>query len=115
VVLRDHVGHVQDRVDVWLTRSARLSTAAAYQIANGCSRRPTAGCSGPARRVAAAVPDGAPLIPAPQTDLIYAVIVNELGLVGGVRADLVYLLLAERGFKIATLAATRSPSCSPPG
>ena len=29
------------------------------------------------------VPGGGPLIPAPETDMIYAVIVNDLGLVGG--------------------------------
>ena len=40
-----------------------------------------------------------------QTDLIYSVIVNELGPDRRLRgADRIYLLLAERGFKIATLA-----------
>ena len=51
------------------------------------------------------VPDGdAPLIPAPETDMIFAVIVNDLGLVGGAGVIATYLLIAERGFKIATLA-----------
>jgi cell division protein FtsW (lipid II flippase) len=45
-----------------------------------------------------------PLIPAPQTDLIYAVIVNELGLAGACGLICVYLLAAERGFKTAMLA-----------
>ena len=45
------------------------------------------------------------LIPAPQTDMIYAVVVNELGLVGGIGLLATYLLIAERGFKIATLAS----------
>ena len=40
----------------------------------------------------------------PHTDLIYAVIVNELGLAGACGLLLVYLLFAERGFKIAMLA-----------
>ena len=51
------------------------------------------------------LPSGAPLIPAPQTDMIYAVVVNELGLVGGVGLLATYLLIVERGFKTATLAA----------
>jgi cell division protein FtsW (lipid II flippase) len=51
------------------------------------------------------VPDGGPLIPAPETDMIYAVIVSDLGLVGGVGVLATYLLIAERGFKIATLAS----------
>ena len=37
--------------------------------------------------------------------MIYAVIVNDLGLVGGVGVLATYLLIAERGFKIATLAS----------
>ena len=49
-------------------------------------------------------PDQAILLPAAQTDLIYAVIVNELGLVGACGLLLVYLLFVERGFKIAMLA-----------
>ena len=51
-----------------------------------------------------ATPQGTPLIPAPQTDMIYAVIVDELGLVGACGLIGVYLMLAERGFKTATLA-----------
>jgi len=47
---------------------------------------------------------GNTLLPAPQTDFIYAVIVNELGLAGGVALLLVYLLVVQRGFKIAMLA-----------
>jgi cell division protein FtsW (lipid II flippase) len=45
-----------------------------------------------------------PLLPAAQTDLIYSVIVNELGLIGACAVLCTYLLAIERGFKIATLA-----------
>jgi cell division protein FtsW (lipid II flippase) len=44
------------------------------------------------------------LLPAAHTDLIYAVIVNELGLFGACGVLLTYLLIAERGFKTASLA-----------
>ncbi len=47
---------------------------------------------------------GSTLLPAPQTDFIYAVIVNELGLAGGLALLLVYLLVIQRGFKVAMLA-----------
>jgi len=47
---------------------------------------------------------GGTLLPAPQTDFIYAVIVNELGLAGGAALLLVYLLVVQRGFKVAMLA-----------
>jgi cell division protein FtsW (lipid II flippase) len=38
------------------------------------------------------------------TDYIYAVIVDELGLLGGAAVVLIYTLIAERGFKTAILA-----------
>ncbi len=50
------------------------------------------------------LPGGGAVLPAPQTDFIYAVVVNELGLAGGLALLLVYLLVVQRGFKIAMLA-----------
>ena len=50
------------------------------------------------------LPSGGAILPAPQTDFIYAVIVNELGLAGGLALLLVYLLVVQRGFKVAMLA-----------
>jgi cell division protein FtsW (lipid II flippase) len=44
------------------------------------------------------------LLPVPESDMIYAVIVNELGMVGGTALLLVYLLLVVRGLKTAVLA-----------
>ena len=44
------------------------------------------------------------LLPAAQTDTIYSLIVNELGLFGACGVILIYLLIAARGFKIALLA-----------
>ena len=99
------VGHVQDRIDIWLDPFPRYDDAG-YQIANGLFAQADGGLFG--RGLGAAilnVPGGGPLIPAPQTDMIYAVIVNDLGLVGGCGLLATYLLIAERGFKIATLAS----------
>jgi cell division protein FtsW (lipid II flippase) len=48
--------------------------------------------------------DGRSLLPAPHTDLIYAVITNEVGLFGACAVLLVYLLFAFRGFATAMLA-----------
>ena len=47
---------------------------------------------------------GQTVIPAVQTDFIFAAIANETGLAGAAGLLLVYLLFAYRGFKIATLA-----------
>ena len=44
------------------------------------------------------------LLPAAQTDTIYSLIVNELGLFGACGVILIYLLIAARGFKIALIA-----------
>ena len=44
------------------------------------------------------------LLPAAQTDTIYSLIVNELGLFGACAVILTYLLITARGFKIALLA-----------
>ncbi len=49
-------------------------------------------------------PDGGPFVPEIQTDFIYALIVNELGLFGGCAMILTYALIAARGFKIAIIA-----------
>jgi cell division protein FtsW (lipid II flippase) len=44
------------------------------------------------------------MIPQVQTDFIYALIVNELGLFGGCGIIAIYTLIAARGFKIALIA-----------
>jgi cell division protein FtsW (lipid II flippase) len=44
------------------------------------------------------------ILPVPESDMIYAVIVNELGLVGGAGLLLVYLMFVARGLKTAVLA-----------
>jgi cell division protein FtsW (lipid II flippase) len=45
-----------------------------------------------------------PILPVPESDMIYAVIVNELGLAGAAALLLTYLLFVVRGLKIALLA-----------
>ena len=44
------------------------------------------------------------LLPIPESDMIYAVIVNELGLAGAAALLLTYLLFVARGLKVAMLA-----------
>ncbi|HEX2087946.1 MAG TPA: FtsW/RodA/SpoVE family cell cycle protein [Solirubrobacteraceae bacterium] len=50
------------------------------------------------------LPGGGTILPAAHTDLIYALITNELGLFGAAAVVAVYLLFTERGFKTAILA-----------
>jgi cell division protein FtsW (lipid II flippase) len=101
-----HVPHVQDRVDVWLDPfNPRWVQGSGYQIAQSMFAQADGGLFGTGFGASLLTVGKATLIPAPQTDLIYAVITNELGLVGASGLILVYLLFAERGFKTAMLAS----------
>jgi cell division protein FtsW (lipid II flippase) len=99
------VSHVQQRVDIWLNPfDPRWVDSTGYQIAQSVFAQADGGLFGTGFGASLLRVGNTPLIPAPQTDLIYAVIVNELGLVGACGLILVYLLFAERGFKTAVLA-----------
>ena len=100
------MAYVQDRIDIWRDPFARgVIDNEGYQIAQSLFAQADGGVLGVGfGQSLLALPGGGTIIPAPDTDLIYAVIVNELGLVGACAVLFVYLLIAERGFRIATLA-----------
>jgi len=50
------------------------------------------------------LPGGSSILPVPESDMIYAVITDELGLFGAAGLLLVYLLFVARGLKTAMLA-----------
>ncbi|MCW2951807.1 MAG: cell cycle protein [Conexibacter sp.] len=104
--LGTHVPHVHDRVDVWLDPfNAKRYPNIGYQIANSLFAQADGGLFG--RGFGEAIlktPGGDALVSAPQTDLIYSVITNELGLVGAAGVLMTYLLIVQRGFKVALLA-----------
>jgi cell division protein FtsW (lipid II flippase) len=101
------VGHVQDRVDIWLDPfNPDWVEREGYQIAQSLFAQADGGLFGTGLGASLLhAPGGESLLPAPQTDLIYAVITNELGLVGACGLILVYMMLIQRGFRTATLAA----------
>jgi cell division protein FtsW (lipid II flippase) len=100
------VSHVQDRVNIWLDPfNPEWVEGEGYQVAQSLFAQADGGLFGTGLGASLLnSPGGTPLIPLPSTDLIYAVITNELGLVGACGLILVYMLLAERGFRTATLA-----------
>lgn len=101
------VGHVGDRIEAWQNPfDPRLyeQVGGSYQIAQSLFAQADGGMWGQGFGQALVRVGDSPILPAAQTDLIYAVIVNELGLVGAIALLLVYLLLVERGFRIAVLA-----------
>ena len=98
------VPHVADRVDIWLHPwqdvygSGYQSVQALYAIADGGAFGTGLG------RGYLLTNGGQPVVPAIQTDFIYAAIANETGLAGVAALLLVYLLVVQRGLKTASLA-----------
>jgi cell division protein FtsW (lipid II flippase) len=106
--LGTHIPHVHARVEGWLhpfDPKLYNATLGSYQVANGMFAQAAGGLFGQGfGQSILTLPGGGPLIPFPQTDMIYAVITDELGLFGAVAVLVVYLLFIARGFKIATIA-----------
>jgi cell division protein FtsW (lipid II flippase) len=100
------VPHVHDRVEIWLD-PYQDPTGTGYQILQSLFAQADGGLFGKGfGQSLITIPGtgGDPLLPAAQTDTIYALIVNEVGLFGACGIVLTYLLIAARGFKIALLA-----------
>ncbi len=99
--------HVQSRVDTWLhpfDPELLERTGGSYQIAQGLFAQADGGLFGQGfGQSLLELPGGGKILPAAHTDLIYAVITNEVGLFGAAGLILVYLLFVARGFKTALL------------
>jgi cell division protein FtsW (lipid II flippase) len=107
--LGTHVPHIHDRVQAWLhplDPSLYSKQGGSYQQANALFAQAAGGFFGQGfGESTLTVPGyGTTLLPAPQTDMIYAVITAELGLFGAAAVILTYLLFVARGFKTAVLA-----------
>jgi cell division protein FtsW (lipid II flippase) len=109
--LGTHIPHVHDRVEAWLhPLNPKLynQVGGSYQVANSMFAQAAGGFFGQGfGQAALTIPATNPpqhLLPAPQTDMIYAVITDELGLFGAAAVLLTYLLFIARGFKAALLA-----------
>jgi len=101
------VPHVHDRVEIWLDPYAHPQ-GSGYQILQSIFAQADGGLFGKGfAQGLITIPGSHPpaaLLPAAQTDTIYSLIVNELGLFGACAVVLIYLLISARGFKIALLA-----------
>jgi cell division protein FtsW (lipid II flippase) len=100
--LGTHIAHVNGRVESWLHPfNPHLYNAplGSFQVANGNFAMAAGGLFG-----AGWGQSILSLIPYPQTDMIYAVITNELGLFGATAILLTYLLFIYRGFKAASMS-----------
>jgi cell division protein FtsW (lipid II flippase) len=99
------VGHVHDRFLSWQHvppttpfDNALYTNGTSYQLAQSLFAQADGGVLG------TGFDQSLLILPVPQSDLIYSVIVNELGLAGACGLLLTYALFVGRGFKIATLA-----------
>jgi cell division protein FtsW (lipid II flippase) len=106
--LGTHIPHVHARVEDWLhpfNPTLYNKPLGSYQVANGVFAQAAGGLFGQGfGQAVLTLPNGATLVPEPQTDMIYAVITDELGLFGAAALLLTYLLFVARGFKTAMLA-----------
>lgn len=99
------IPHVRDRIDIWLDPWADPNNTG-YQILQSIFAQADGGLFGKGFGQALITIPGtdAPLLPAAQTDMIYALITNEVGLLGACGVVAIYLLIAARGFETAILA-----------
>ena len=104
-LIASHVPHVHDRVEIWLNPYQHPQSTG-YQVLQSIFAQADGGLFGKGFGQALITVPGtnSALLPAAQTDTIYALIVNELGLFGATGLILIYLLVAARGFKIALMA-----------
>jgi cell division protein FtsW (lipid II flippase) len=105
-----HVSHVHARVLAWEhpfdPALYNRQVGGSYQLAQSLFAQADGGLLGTGfdQSLLRLPHQGQPILPVPESDTIYAVIVNELGLVGAAGLLLVYLLFVARGFKTAILA-----------
>lgn len=111
-----HVGHVEARVQAWeqpFNKRLYNTPGGSYQLAQSLFAQADGGLLGTGfDRSLLQYPvelahhqiEYRDILPVPESDMIYAVIVNELGLLGGTALLVVYLLLVARGLKTAVIA-----------
>jgi cell division protein FtsW (lipid II flippase) len=102
------VPHVGDRVDIWLD-PYQDPQRSGYQVLQSIFAQADGGLFGQGfGQSLLFIPGSHPpvaLLPAAQTDTIYSLVVNELGLFGASAVCLIYVLIAARGFKTAIIAS----------
>ncbi len=105
--LGTHVAHIHQRVIAWEHPfSSKLygEQGGSYQLANGLFAQADGGLLGVGFDQSIIDVGATHLLPVAESDSIYAVIVNEVGLVGAIGLLVTYLLFVARGLKVATLA-----------
>jgi cell division protein FtsW (lipid II flippase) len=105
--LGTHVAHIHQRVLAWehpFDNTLYNQDQGSYQLANGLFAQADGGLLGVGFDQSILSAGRATLLPVADSDSIYAVITNEVGLVGAIGLLLTYVLFIARGLKVATLA-----------
>lgn len=103
-VLYHFVPRVQERVDIWLDPFAYAQTSG-YQIIRALYAYARGGILGTGLGAGLPQIGDVPSIPAIHTDFIFAALAEEMGMLGALAVLAVYVVIAERGFRIAATAA----------
>lgn len=96
--------HVRDRVDIWLNPFAD-PLGAGYQVVRSLYALGRGGVLGTGLGAGLPAVGNVPAIPAIHTDFVFAALAEELGMLGGLAILGLYLVIAERGLRIAARAA----------
>jgi cell division protein FtsW (lipid II flippase) len=109
--LGTHIPHIDSRVQEWLHPFSPAlynakNGASSYQLANAQFTQAAGGLFGQGFGESTVYIPNTQLhwLPAPDTDMIYSVVVGDIGLFGASALLLTYLMLIARGFKTAILA-----------
>jgi peptidoglycan glycosyltransferase len=97
-------GHVRTRIDVWLDPFADPA-GSGFQILRALYAFGRGGILGTGFGAGLPQVGNSPAIPAIHTDFVFAALAEELGLLGGLVILALYLVIAERGLRIAARAA----------
>ena len=95
--------HVQDRVNIWIDPFSDPQ-GAGYQIIRALYAYGRGGILGTGLGAGLPQVGDVPSIPAIHTDFIFAALAEEMGMLGALAILGVYIVIAQRGFRIAALA-----------
>jgi cell division protein FtsW (lipid II flippase) len=95
--------HVQDRINIWIDPFADAQ-GAGYQVIRAMYAYGRGGILGTGLGAGLPSVGDVPSIPAIHTDFVFAALAEELGMLGALAILGLYLIIAERGFRIAAAA-----------
>ncbi|MDQ3870349.1 MAG: FtsW/RodA/SpoVE family cell cycle protein [Chloroflexota bacterium] len=103
-VLYNLFGHVRDRIDIWLNPFADAG-GSGFQVVRALYAFGRGGILGTGLGAGLPQVGSSPAIPAIHTDFVFTALAEELGLLGALAILALYLVIAERGLRIAVRAA----------